>query len=111
MIWIFDRVPRLGLAGPGKSDPQTPPQTVAQRAPPTAANRLRRLARASMDSPLVTQLFRQLFSHRAAQCLARGARPALASARVPQLQRRGKATRLGEGETSRESRWTPRKNA
>ena len=83
----------------------------SRRAPPTVANRLRRLARASMDSPLVTQLFRQLFSHRAAQCLARGARPSLAGARVPQLQRRGKATRLGEGETSRESRWTPRKNA
>ncbi|KAF3051945.1 hypothetical protein E8E11_007394 [Didymella keratinophila] len=64
-----------------------------------------------MDSPLVTQLFRQLFSHRAAQCLARGTRPALTSARAPQLQRRGKATRLGEGETSRESRWTPRRNA
>lgn len=64
-----------------------------------------------MDSPLLTHLFRQLFSQRASQCLARGARPALAAARAPQIQRRGKATRLGEGETSRESRWTPRKTA
>ncbi|CAN9310954.1 unnamed protein product [Alternaria alternata] len=64
-----------------------------------------------MDSPLATQLFRQLFSHRASQCLARGARPALAGARIPHHQTRGKATRLGEGETKRESRWTPRKNA
>ncbi|KAF2875032.1 S-adenosyl-L-methionine-dependent methyltransferase [Massariosphaeria phaeospora] len=58
-----------------------------------------------MDSPLVTQLFRQLFSHRASQCLARGAPP---SARYARIQRRGKATRLGAGETTRESRWTPR---
>lgn len=64
-----------------------------------------------MDSPLATQLFRQLFSHRASQCLARGARPALAAARAPQTQRRAKATRLPAGETTRESRWTPRKNA
>jgi hypothetical protein len=27
------------------------------------------------------------------------------------MQRRGKATRFAEGETKRESRWTPRKNA
>ncbi|KAJ4345684.1 uncharacterized protein N0V89_011819 [Didymosphaeria variabile] len=73
-----------------------------------------------MDSPQVTQLFRQLFSHRASQCLVRGARPALAqAARTPQTQHRGKATkaaprsttRLGEGETKRESRWQPRRNA
>ncbi|KAH9879191.1 hypothetical protein J1614_002629 [Plenodomus biglobosus] len=65
-----------------------------------------------MDSPLATQLFRQLFSHRSSQCLARGAaRPALAAARAPHIQRRAKTTRLGEGETTRESRWTPRKNA
>jgi hypothetical protein len=66
---------------------------------------------ALMDSPLVTRIFRQLFSHRASQCLARGARPALATARTPCVQRRGKATRFAEGETKRESRWTPRKNA
>lgn len=82
---------------------------------------------ASMDSPLATQLFRQLFSHRASQCLIRGARPALAhAARSPQTQQtqhRGKATnaptgaptsqapRLGAGETKRESRWHPRRNA
>lgn len=64
-----------------------------------------------MDSPLVNRLFRQLFSHRASQCLARGGRPALAAARIPHQQRRTKATRLGEGETRRESRWTPRRNA
>ena len=64
-----------------------------------------------MDSPLVAQLFRQLFSHRASQCLARGGRPTLAAARIPHQQSRGKATRLGEGETRRESRWTPRKHA
>ena len=64
-----------------------------------------------MDSPVATQIFRQLFSHRASQCLARGARPALAAARTPHIQRRGKATRFAEGETRRESRWTPRKNA
>lgn len=63
-----------------------------------------------MDSPLVTQLFRQLFSHRASQCLARGTRPAITAAHAPQIQRRGKATRLGAGETTRESKWTPRKN-
>lgn len=71
---------------------------------------------ASMDSPAVTQIFRQLFSQCASQCLARGARPALAqAARTPQTQHRGKATkaaprapRLGEGETKRESRWQPR---
>jgi hypothetical protein len=66
---------------------------------------------ASMDSPLVTQIFRQLFSHRASQCLARGARPAIAAARSSYIQRRGKATRFAEGESRRESRWTPRKNA
>lgn len=75
-----------------------------------------------MDSPMVTQLFRQLFSHRASQCLARGARPTLAhqAVRAPQSpQQRGKAstaaprttTRVGEGETKRESRWQPRRNA
>jgi hypothetical protein len=35
----------------------------------------------------------------------------LAAARIPRIQRRGKATRFAEGETRRESRWTPRKNA
>lgn len=70
----------------------------------------RTVAPASMDSPVVTQLFRQLFSHRASQCLARGARPALAAVRPPQIQRRTKTTRFAEGETTRESRWTPRKN-
>lgn len=73
-----------------------------------------------MDSPQVTRLFRQLFSHRASQCLVRGARTALApAARTLQAQHRGKATkaaprttpRLGEGETKRESRWHPRRNA
>jgi hypothetical protein len=76
--------------------------------------RSRRLSQVSMDSPLVTQLFRKLFSHRASQCLARGARPALATGRPLHSQRRGKATRaprLGEGETRRESRWQPRNMA
>ena len=100
--------------------------------------RLTAIARrqASMDSPTVTQLFRQLFSHRASQCLARGgAPPSLAqAARAAQTQQhRGKATtaaaaaaaaaarttrtttrtapRVGEGETKRESRWQPRRNA
>lgn len=74
----------------------------------------RRLSQASMDSPLVTQLFRQLFSHRASQCLVRGARPALAPTRPLNIQRRGKANRtarVGEGETRRESRWQPRNMA
>ncbi|KAF1959142.1 DUF185-domain-containing protein [Byssothecium circinans] len=77
-----------------------------------------------MDSPLATNLFRQLFSHRASQCLVQGARPTLATARAPHVPRRGKATnamraattgprasRLLEGETRRESRWQPRRNA
>lgn len=64
-----------------------------------------------MDSPVVTQLFRQLFSHRSSQCLARGTRPAIATAQHARIQRRGMASRLAEGETRRESRWTPRKNA
>lgn len=68
------------------------------------------LTHVSMDSPLATSIFRQLFSHRASQCCARGARPALATARTSYIQRRGKATRFAEGETRRESRWTPRKN-
>jgi hypothetical protein len=65
-----------------------------------------------MDSPIITQLFRQLFSHRASRCLARGARPALSTAcrGHAHIHRRGMASRL-EGETRRESRWTPRKNA
>lgn len=62
-----------------------------------------------MDSPLVTQIFRQLFSHRASQCLARGARPAL-SAHHARIQRRCMASRVRDGETTRESRWTPRKH-
>lgn len=95
-----------------------PPAKLTHVCPREDYQRLRRrrgppvtIVSAPMDSPLVTQLFRQLFSHRASQCLARGHRPALAAARIPHYQRRGKATRLGEGETTRESRWTPRKNA
>ncbi|KAF2739290.1 DUF185-domain-containing protein [Polyplosphaeria fusca] len=61
-----------------------------------------------MDSPLVTQLFRQLFSYRASQCVAQRARPIVASARHAYIHRRGLATRYREGETSRESNWTPR---
>lgn len=64
-----------------------------------------------MDSPLVTQLFRQLFTHRAPQCLARGARPAVSTARHARIHRRGMASRRDAGETTRESRWTPRRNA
>ncbi|KAF2750625.1 DUF185-domain-containing protein [Sporormia fimetaria CBS 119925] len=60
-----------------------------------------------MDSPLVTQLFRQLFSHPASRCLARRARAPIQHART---HRRGMATGI-EGETRRESRWTPRQNA
>jgi len=80
------------------------------KVPSLVATLSRRSPLVSMDSPLVAQLFRQLFSHRASQCLARGGRPTLAAARIPHQQRRGKATRLGEGETKRESRWTPRKH-
>jgi hypothetical protein len=56
---------------------------------------------ASMDSPLATQLFRQLFSHRAARCLARPNQCRAMASRSPRLA----------GETKRESRWTPRQNA
>jgi len=92
-------------------DPQTSPRACAPIASHTPALWSGTSNQASMDSPLVTRIFRQLFSHRASQCLARGARPALAAARTPNIQRRGKATRFAEGETKRESRWTPRKNA
>jgi hypothetical protein len=102
--WSFDC---LGTYG----DPQTSPRACAPTASHTLAHRSNSFAPASMDSPLVTQIFRQLFSHRASQCLARGARPAIAAARTPYIQRRGKATRFAEGESKRESRWTPRKNA
>ncbi|KAF2118473.1 S-adenosyl-L-methionine-dependent methyltransferase [Lophiotrema nucula] len=61
-----------------------------------------------MDSPVVSQLFRQLFSHRAPQCLARRARPALTTPRRALGNRRWLTTKYGEGETSRESRWQPR---
>jgi hypothetical protein len=79
-----------------------------------------------MDSPLVTNLFRQLFSHRASRCLAQGTRPALAAARAPQISHRGKATRatnptassstskpsrLPDVDAKRESKWQPRRNA
>ncbi|KAF2799119.1 DUF185-domain-containing protein [Melanomma pulvis-pyrius CBS 109.77] len=64
-----------------------------------------------MDSPLVTQLFRQLFTHRAPQCLARGARPAVSIAPHARIHRRGMSSRRDAGETTRESRWTPRRNA
>lgn len=94
-------------------DRRKPHHVLARRRQlPIVAHWARYMSRASMDSPLVTQIFRQLFSHRASQCLARGARPALAAARTPRIQRRGKASpaRFAEGETKRESRWTPRKN-
>ncbi|KAF2636350.1 DUF185-domain-containing protein [Massarina eburnea CBS 473.64] len=77
-----------------------------------------------MESPLITNLFRQLFSHRAPQCLVqRTARLAVPTASAPHVARRGKATRamkaatagprtprVLEGETKRESRWQPRRN-
>jgi hypothetical protein len=69
-----------------------------------------RLSHPSMDSPLATQLFRQLFSHRSARCLARGSQRARVPAPHAPIQRRGMASRL-EGETKRESKWTPRQNA
>jgi hypothetical protein len=40
-----------------------------------------------------------------------GSRSSTGSDSCPHIQRRGKATRFAEGETKRESRWTPRKNA
>lgn len=104
--WSFDC-----LGNEVTMDPQTPPRACAPIASQTLVHLFNSLTQASMDSPLVTQIFRQLFSHRASQCLARGARPSLAAARTPHVQRRGKATRYAEGETRRESRWTPRKNA
>ncbi|KAF2270630.1 DUF185-domain-containing protein [Lojkania enalia] len=61
-----------------------------------------------MDSPLITQLFRQLFSHRAPQCLSRRAQPTFTTARHARIHRRGMASRFGDGETTRESSWTPR---
>jgi hypothetical protein len=67
-------------------------------------------ARGSMDSPLVTQLFRQLFSHRASRCLARRTCPSVAFARHAYVHQRGLATRYQQGETSRESKWAPRTN-
>jgi hypothetical protein len=96
-----------------RSDPQTSEVTTCMRVDSSHifALRVGASTQAPMDSPLVTNIFRQLFSHRASQCLARGARPALQAARTPYIQRRGKATRFAEGETKRESRWTPRKNA
>ena len=101
------RCTRLGM-----NDPQSSPRAISRSLSHLHCRDTSLcISRASMDSPLVTQLFRQLFSHRASQCLARGSRPALTAARAPQIQRRGKATRFAEGETKRESRWTPRKNA
>lgn len=63
-----------------------------------------------MDSPVITQLFRQLFSHRARQCVARGAiapstRPAVQHARI---QRRGVSSRSEVFDPKREGKWTPR---
>lgn len=60
-----------------------------------------------MDSPVVAQLFRQLFSHRASQCLRA---PSLAVART---QRRGLASSRAEDDNaqvkpSSESRWQQR---
>ncbi|EOD49043.1 hypothetical protein GTA08_BOTSDO02554 [Neofusicoccum parvum] len=58
-----------------------------------------------MDSPVVTQLFRQLFSHRASQCLRA---PSLSLARP---QRRGLASGRGDDgsvKTSSESKWQQR---
>lgn len=60
-----------------------------------------------MDSPVVAQLFRQLFSHRASQCLRA---PSLAVART---QRRGLASSIAEDDDaqvkpSSESRWQQR---
>jgi hypothetical protein len=105
----------LGMRTVQRWTSMTPgPQTSPRACAPIAYHTSRRsnsVATASMDSPVVTQIFRQLFSHRASQCLARGARPAVAAARTPYIQRRGKATRFAEGESKRESRWTPRKNA
>ncbi len=72
-----------------------------------------RLGQASMDSPLVTHFFCQLFSYRAPQCLARGTRPALVAARHLHVQKRDITTkaarnpRLGQGEI----KWHPRTNA
>jgi len=64
-----------------------------------------------MDSPLVAQLFRQLFTHPASRCLARRAHTAPTAARHVPVHRRGMASRREAGETARESKWTPRKNA
>ncbi|KAF2199648.1 DUF185-domain-containing protein [Delitschia confertaspora ATCC 74209] len=63
-----------------------------------------------MDSPVLTQLFRQLFSHRASRCLARKLPTNLLAARHAPIQRRGLASRRMEGETKSESRWVPRQH-
>ncbi|KAF2001165.1 DUF185-domain-containing protein [Amniculicola lignicola CBS 123094] len=63
-----------------------------------------------MDSPLATQLFRQLFSHRASQCLARRARPAIATPHG-RIHRRGMADRPVALDRKRESRWHPREHS
>ncbi|KAF2707765.1 DUF185-domain-containing protein [Pleomassaria siparia CBS 279.74] len=64
-----------------------------------------------MDSPLVTKLFRQLFTNRASQCLTRRAHPAFATGRHVHIHRRGLASRKEPGETTSESGWKPRTQA
>lgn len=63
-----------------------------------------------MDSPVLTQLFRQLFSHRASRCLARRAPAGFLTARHAPIQHRSMATRRMEGETKNESNWVPRQH-
>jgi len=67
-----------------------------------------------MDSPLVTQLFRQLFSHRSRQCVARSSIARRTRPPVQQharIQRRGVASKSQPAlDPKRESRWTPRQH-
>ncbi|OCL01802.1 DUF185-domain-containing protein [Glonium stellatum] len=62
-----------------------------------------------MDSPIVTQLFRQLFSHRASRCLAKG-RPTLSiiNGRTSRPHYRTLASRSSKSNKEQDSRWQQR---
>jgi len=64
----------------------------------------------TMDSPILTQLFRQLFSHRSSRCLARRPYGSLWTPDQISNSRRHMATRRTEGETRNESKWVPRQH-
>lgn len=63
----------------------------------------------SMDSPIITQLFRQLFSHRASRCLARGRlTPSILDGRTSRPHCRTLASRSGKINKEQDSRWQQR---